>query len=298
MSRSLENTVNLSARWQDYLTTPARVWVWWWPKYWDPMTGLFPGATATLLALAAVVTGVALRDRRARMCLAMGVAGVILSFGPKTPLYGWLYHVYPPLHGIRGPARFGYLGIVAVAALAGFELAHLRAHSRAGWRIAISVAALVLVTAETVAAPIDLAPFTGIDPIYATIEDTPNAVVAELPLPHPYAGFINATYMLDSTLNWKPMINGYSGFMPQSYYAHYEALRSFPAPGAVTALGRMGVNRAFVHLNQLSPAQVQALAANPAVREIARHDTLALYAIAPPPISAPAPSSDPLAPRP
>ena len=122
-------------------------------------------------------------------------------------------------------------------------------------------------------------------------------MVAELPLPHPYAGFINARYMLNSTLNWKPMMNGYSGFMPASYYEHYETLRSFPSSEAIAALGRIGVNRAFVHLNQMSGPQVEMLNANPAVREIARDERLALYAILPAP-SAPGTPSAPPAPRP
>ena len=41
------------------------------------------------LTLFAVLTGVALKDRRARMALAFGIAGFALSFGPAFPLYGF-----------------------------------------------------------------------------------------------------------------------------------------------------------------------------------------------------------------
>ena len=60
------------------------------------------------------------------MCLAVGVAGFLVSFGTSLPGYSLLYRAIPLLHGIRATNRFGYLVIVGVATLAGFALAELR----------------------------------------------------------------------------------------------------------------------------------------------------------------------------
>ena len=57
-----------------------------------------------------------------------GAAGFALSFGPALPGYAPLYRWLPLLPGVvRGAARFGFLALVAVAVLAGFGVAALRA---------------------------------------------------------------------------------------------------------------------------------------------------------------------------
>ena len=78
--RPLREVTKYSATWLDYLTstgrlhaaTPLRA-VYFMPP---PHDVLFPGLTATALALVAVATGLAWRDRRARMLAAIGIAGV------------------------------------------------------------------------------------------------------------------------------------------------------------------------------------------------------------------------------
>ena len=39
---------------------------------------------------------------------------------------------------------------------------------------------------------------------------------------------LNAPFMLASTRFWKPMLNGYSGFKPASFYENVEALAQLP----------------------------------------------------------------------
>ena len=82
--RPIEEVAGFVANWRDYLTTPGRL-----PRLflanWMTGNGLYPGAAALALAMVAVVSGVALRDPRPRMCLAFGIVGVMLSFGPELP---------------------------------------------------------------------------------------------------------------------------------------------------------------------------------------------------------------------
>jgi len=280
--RSLAEVRQFSASWRDYLTTPARFNYWAWSHRFFSSTGLFPGFVGLALVGVALWQGVGLRDRRARMCLAFGIAGVVLSFGPAVPGYALLYRWLPPLQGIRGAARFGYLGLVAVAVVGGFGLAALRRRIPGRrLRAGVSMAVLALLVLEPLSIPIGYARFDGIPPIYAMIRRVPGAVAVELPFYPPQDVFYNAGAVLDSTLNWKPLLNGYSGFVPASYSRHYEELRSFPSPESIAALRAAGVTHIFVHFTQYSDQVAQTIVRSPALQEVAADQTLVLYRLRP-----------------
>jgi hypothetical protein len=65
--------------------------------------------------------------------LALGAAGVVLSLGTLTPIYGWLYQAVPPLQGIRAAARFGIWFLLAMAVLAGLGVAWLERRVGSAW---------------------------------------------------------------------------------------------------------------------------------------------------------------------
>jgi len=275
-ARSLDEAALYSASLRDYVTTPAR-----WYSWAGGTAALFPGAVALALALTSLGRGgLALRDARARMCLAAGIVGVALSFGPAViPGYERLYTTLPWLRAVRATSRFGYLGIVAVAVLAGFGLASLR-HAlarRKRARLALSVASVALLAIEPLAAPIGYVPFDGVREIYTRPRSEPGAVVVELPLPTPDVIHRNAPFMLNATAHWKPMLNGYSGFVPPSYYRHVEALQHFPSEASIAYLRATRVTHLFVHLDQLSPAGVRALESQTAFRREATDGVVALY---------------------
>jgi hypothetical protein len=204
---------------------------------------------------------------------------VLISIGSATPVYGWLYAVFPPLHGIRAISRFGYLAIVAVAALAGFGLVDLRRRMPVGWRAGVSTAAIVVAAVEPLAAPLGLSRFEGIPPVYATLRNVAGAVVAELPMALPRNQFVNAPFLLNSTAHWKPMLNGYSGFLPGSYVDHYEALVDFPSPRSLDALRRFGVTHVFVHFDRFTPENRSAIRTEPMLRAIAEDGDIVLYEV-------------------
>jgi len=280
-TRSLEEVAGFTATWRDYLTTPgrlARVW----PANQGSASPMYPGAVGTALALVAILSGIALRDPRPRMCLVFGICGVLLSFGPDVPGYGWLYQVFPPLQGIRAVSRFGYLGLVAVAVVGAYGVVCIRSWMRhSPWRRPASFCILALVAIEPLAAPISYMRFGGIPRIYARLADEPSAVVAEFPMPMSRGVFFNAPYMLNSTIHWKPLINGYSGFVPASYHEHLEQLRDFPGPRAIAALQRMGVTHVFAHTSELGPATSRDLGQVPALERLAEEGDIVLYRLAP-----------------
>jgi hypothetical protein len=277
LTRSLNDASSFAASVWDYLTTPGRIHGEWWSYRFTSTTSLFPGFVALALSGYALASGVALKDLRARMWLAAGVTGVLLSFGAKLPGYELLYQALPLLHAIRAPVRFGYLGIVAVAVLAGFGLAELRRRLPARTSGSIAAAALALAVLEPFRAPLYLPRFEGIRPIYAQLRDEADAVVVELPFPHPWAVFHNAKYMLNATAHWKPLVNGYSGFVPYSYREHYEQLSGFPDEKSIAALQRLGVTHLFVHTDQIGAGPAERVERLPALTRVASEGSIVLY---------------------
>jgi hypothetical protein len=278
LSRSLRDAGMYSASWGDYLAGSGRIHRWW-SQRWFAGTAFFPGVVGLTLAALAIARGVAFTDKRARMCLAAGLCGLGLSFGVKLPGYALLYDLLPPLQAIRAPVRFGYLAILAVAVLAGFGLVQLR--RLVPRRVWGPVAAMLLTCAaiEPLAAPLYFQRYEGIPAIYGMLRDEPDAVVAELPLAQPRAMFLNAGYMLNSTEHWKPLLNGYSGFVPGSYVDHFRRVNPFPEPASIEALSELGVTHLFVHLNRYRPTVAEELDRSPWLQRIASEGAIALYRV-------------------
>jgi hypothetical protein len=281
--RSLDEVAKYSAAWRDYLTTPARVHYETWGRSWFGSTGLFPGVTAPALALVALASRTTWRNGRARMAIAFGVAGVALSFGPALPVYAALYHWLPPLRGIRNAARFGYLGIVSIAILAGFGTAFVRARWRqARWLPAAMVGVVLAANLDAWSAPIDYVPADAISPINAHLAGT-NAIVAYFPFFTPDRVFHNAPYLVESTAHWRPILNGYSGFIPPSYGEHARALVHFPRADAIAALRQAGVTHVFVHDKSLRDwtdnETADAVRHSAALQLVATDGDLFLYAL-------------------
>jgi hypothetical protein len=139
------------------------------------------------------------------MCLAIGIVGVALSFGPALPGYGTLYAIVPVLRAIRATARFGYLATLAVAGLAGFGVVVLRRMTRArAWPL-LAMMLLAGASAESLVAPLGLSRFEAIPPIYRHLPRDPATRVVEFPFFGPASSQFHAAYMLNSTAHWYPI---------------------------------------------------------------------------------------------
>ena len=287
LARDLGDVRAYSASWWSYLATAGRLHYDLWSS--DVLghrtqDALFPGVAAVALSLVGVTVGGGWGGGRQRMLVAIGVLGLILSFGPATPVYGWAAAVFPPIAGLRGAARFGYLPLFAVAALAGFGLAALR--SRLPLRPvavrAVTIGLVVLAGIEACRAPIPYTAFTGIPRVYELIAADPvEGAVLELPLhPAPHTDF-NAVYMLASTVHWRPLVNGYSGYEPASYERIRERVRTFPAASALLELRRLDVRYIVLHLEwyrePLRRALMEAIAVEPSLQLIAIEKEIRLY---------------------
>jgi len=258
------------ASWRSYLGTVSRFDYWLLAPWGD--NNLFPGFCGLALTTYLIGRG-ALRNPTVRMCLAFGACGVGLSFGSSLPGFDVLYALFLPLRGIRGMDRFGYLGIVAVAAASGFAIADLRrrvAGATAGAMVGTGI--LLVLVLETLPVRIDYLPFTGVPRIYHFLDSERAAVVADLPLAPHSAIAKNADLMLNSTVSFYRLLNGYSGFIPQSYLDHYDALADFPSPATIAALRAIGVTHVFVHVDAYPRAAIDWLRSSPGVRQMGTPD--------------------------
>ena len=256
--RSLENVGEYSATLKGYLAAAGRLHYSTWsaPLFQNDVDAFFPGVTVLALSLAAVVlawrdrtAGAGTTRRRTTMLIAIGGVGMVLSLGTHTPVYGWLYAIFPPLSSIRAAARFGNLFLLALALLAGMGAALLRSSGVFGRHAtAATIALIALVNVEAIRAPFHYSRFDGIPNLYSLLAREPGRVVlVEQPFYPPQGIFENAEYVLNSTAHWRPLMNGYSGFMPQSYRDYAETFWFFPREHAIQAMRRAGVTHVMVH---------------------------------------------------
>jgi hypothetical protein len=212
------------------------------------------------------------------MILVMGVVAFALSFGPAFPPYRWLYNVFPLLTGIRGAVRLGQIVIAAVGILAGFGLAALirRAPGRAA--VPIALATILAANLEAFRAPLGYTEYRGIPEFYDTLRQVgDDAVLVSMPFYASPQFHLNDRFMLASTRFWKPMLNGYSGFKPASFYRNVDALRNFPDDASLGHLRALGVTHVVVDGRNLAPAALARLDGHPELRSMTSDGTLRLY---------------------
>lgn len=287
LTRPLDARWLYEGSWRAYLATGSRLHfsAWSAPFWSNSGAALFPGFTPLLLTSVAAASGIAWRDRTLRLWVAIGVAGFLLSFGTGLPGYGLLYRFVPLLQGIRAPVRFGYLTLVAIAALAGFGLAWLNQLewlSRGRRRRALGLMTVVVITAEAARLPLGYVPRYEVPQVYHALTlERPGAVV-ELPLPPPPAFARNAPFMLNSMIGWWPLVNGYSGFLPESYRERRVDVALFPADESISLLRRLGVRYVVIHREEFSqrwPDALQRLDAASALRPVAAAGDIAIYRV-------------------
>ena len=283
--RTIDDVRIYSATWRDYVATGGRLHHALWSHHvFDGRTPLFPGITALVLVGLAVVSGVAWRDLRARMALAFGVLGVVLSFGATLPGYEWFHEHIPLLQGIRAVSRWGMLFLIAVAILAGYGVAALEARwrTRGWWRVA-AICFIALITIEAIRAPLTMNRFEGIPAVYSRLarEEIRAMVVFPLFGGRQFDG--NAEYLLHQTRHWRPMLNGYSSFAPPIFYSLAERLQAFPAQAAMDVLRKHQISHVLLQRLPLerdfgAPA-VESLRAHPDLEFIFEQDGVILYRV-------------------
>jgi hypothetical protein len=258
MVRSLGDVSNYSLGPQAYLASAGHLHFHSWSGdfFRASIDYFFPGFIALSLAALALANATrrtaaadpALAGGRVLMLMAIGVTGFVLSLGTNTPVYGWFFYAFPPMQGLRAASRFGNLFLLATAALAGLGFSILRQRGTLFSAGAAGIALVIAVNAESFRAPFHYSKFAGIPSIYADLAKLSEPVVlVEIPFYPLRAVFDNATYVLNSTAHWRPLMNGYSGHTPRRYQQYADAFAGFPAAEAIQAMKTAGATHVMVH---------------------------------------------------
>ena len=288
LARSADVVTQYNAGWRDYLATGGRMhYAWWSAKFYEGRTALFPGVTGLILAGWAIFSSRTRRDPRVRMVIAIGVIGAAFSFGTALPGYSVLHGALPLLSGLRNVARWGWLPLAAIAILAGFGVAAMERTfananvRRRSWMRAIPLALCVLVTIEAIRTPVGYTRFNGIPHFYDRLAGESPVVLAEFPF---YSGAdvsLNGPYVLANTRYFKPLLNGYSSFHPESFEARGRALNSFPSETALAELRSAHVTHVAVHTGpferRYGAAALAAVDTIPDLELVADEDGIRLY---------------------
>lgn len=166
-----------------------------------------------------------------------------------------LARVIPGLDGMRVPARFYAFVSLTLAFLAARGLDGLvgRIRSRRGRALAWGAAAL-LVFASLLPRPLKWVPVRReqeFPAVYRWIAGRPEIeALVEVPV-RPYGGDLNAMYF--STAHWKPIANGFSGYLPASYVEVRSRAAALPDPEGIALLDRLGITHLVVRTPDLAP---------------------------------------------
>ncbi len=228
---------------------------------------LFPGVIPAVLAFSAVV--VAARQRRFRRVLpwlAVCSAMVVFAFGPsmrflgydrKLPFY-YLYSWFEPLRFIRAPGRAGVLAMLALSILAAMTIAAI--HSRRT-QLTFAVVAIALIGVEYTHIPIPLEgsrrpsevhSYLASADVDGAVMELPTVTMDEHGLQSPGSLVREAWYASYSTKHWRPLLNGYSGFLPPTHKEMVERMQTFPSEGSIQFLRERGVAFVVVHRERIN----------------------------------------------
>jgi hypothetical protein len=247
-----------SATLEDFVSAPSTNRLYGWTAgFGAAERHLFPG----LVAAALLVVGLwpPLDRRRAVHAAALALA-FQLALGSNGLIYDLLYEWVLPYRGLRVPARASILILLGTSVLAGYGAARLSGRMRR-WRTAPAVMALVvgLASLEYWSKPAVQRVDQRISAWYPLLRTEPDAVMFEWPVTVPWRmSMVDVTYMYRSTLHWRPLLNGYSGFYPQSYIKLLLEMRSFPDTRSIAYLQRVGATVLVLHELPEAPHLYQA----------------------------------------
>jgi hypothetical protein len=277
---------SLSGNWSSFVATAGRLHYETWSREvferWPPREALFPGLVALSLVIVYLASPEWRRDGRARMLLAIAIAGIILHFGPYTPVYSLVYNLVPFGSSVRVASRFGYLLLIGVAGLAGLAMAAAQARATSRRWLAVPLLVLVLVNVEASRVPVGYIQEPEVSRVYRTLASLPEGLVAEMPFWIVQTDVHrNALHMVMATLHRKPLLNGYSGFVPYSYRRNSGGLWFFPfRESAFETLRELGVRYVVMHLPEFeatADSAIEILANRPDFRLVDADEHVRLY---------------------
>jgi hypothetical protein len=232
-------------------------------KYWIWQENtLFIGYVPCLLSLIGLMTGWRSNKRLVVSGLSLIILGYLLAMGYVAS--GWNLHLplyylssgFPFIAAIRATQRFALLVYFGILILSGLGAHYLfkRRHVQTGLIICslLSIAFLIEVY------PYQL-PWKEIPPYTASRLDTAIAtkqthqrsplIVLHYPIYTAKPGYpvAESKYMVDSTLHWAKILNGFSGAEPLGFHNDMLTLNTLPSQDAFDLLKKYQVNLLAIH---------------------------------------------------
>ncbi len=233
--------------------------------------------------------------------------------GRRIPLPFTLVADWPGFQSIRAFGRFAVVPVLAGALVAAVGYDRLLRGRPAATRraVALVVGGLMLLEykGNIVMAPrIDRPELTAVNHALARL---PHAAVLELPMGDsrtPAWAFVEAPRLVLSSIDWRPRVNGYSGYEPTGYHHTLDVLNSLDdgGPASAEALARIQHLRIAYIVVRLTPpdGDTRALGASYLdedgarrvvealppdwVEDVSRHGAALLIRLRPPPGGRPA----------
>jgi hypothetical protein len=180
-----------------------------------------------------------------------GAVSFLLSF---PLLYIPLMGIVPGMSGMRVPARFSAFFLLTVVYLAARGLDGVLAWiGRPTGRRWVLAGISLVVFLELLPRPVrwvEVPREEDFPAVYRWIAGRPDIrALIEVPL---RTDSSEAVYMYYSTLHWKPIANGFSGFIPPSYDRIAERVQRFlPDAFALDLLASEGITHLVVHVDRL-----------------------------------------------
>lgn len=244
-SRSEESIRRTSARWVSWTHLPSgtmsREATGWRSSADGTRAGLYPGTA--LLALAGVAWWGRRRmgaDRQSVRWITYGATAtglaVWLSLGPRFEVlglspYGVLRAVYPGLEQMRSPYRFAVFAQLFLVLLAGYGFDALARLSQRGRWVAMAIVVVGLLEVLPVPRRLAVVPGSLAPDWAAELRDLPDGAVVAVPFPASKRAVdydVSVMDMLHGITHGKRLLNGYSGYLPDTHKEDFFAVRSFP----------------------------------------------------------------------
>jgi 4-amino-4-deoxy-L-arabinose transferase-like glycosyltransferase len=219
---------------------------------------LFPGIVIGVLAAVGLARGVLDRgDRRTIFRYAViALLAAWASLGPAAGLYVVMMKILPGISQLRAPARLGIIVTFALAVLAGFGYRRLQKPNERRWLTPICLAGLVI----ELWVPWPLQGMPPPERAYRVLATLPPAGVVELPFPYIPTDFHQHTRaMVRSMVNWQPLLNGYSDFIPPDFTQLALPVNGFPDVRSFEILRAHGVRYVILRLAEYREFRQQML---------------------------------------
>ncbi|MFH1151226.1 MAG: hypothetical protein V1748_12205 [Actinomycetota bacterium] len=248
---------------------------------------LFPGLLPLLLGLTGAVLLFVRGRGEDRFCVRYYVTlmalGFVLCLGTSIYLFGrrvgfpmpyeLFYHLFPGFKVMRVATRFVSLIGLSLAVLSGFAVRDilLAVGKKRTWLAGLlGLLIVTLLVCDLMSASIPMFPVKTKDefaPVYGWLKErSGEAPTVELPLAdyHPDTFKWGLQYeetwvgreplrTYYSILHWKKLFNGYSSFIPTSYYEGVYATRDFPSEEAIAFFRKEGIEYVVIHTAEYDP---------------------------------------------